>query len=189
MIRFVINLKGKRKHRKRTLEKADWQLIVSKYSGLVWQTSYRLLGNYTDTCDCFQDTFVCAFEVSGRQKIRNYGGLLARIATSRSIDMLRKRNGKLRKTTDAEQIEVTAAPNPGPFEQIQSNELGEKLREAISRLPSRDAEAFCMRYLNDMSQKEIAGQLGITNNAAGVLVHRAKMKLQQILESYNNGGR
>lgn len=170
------------------MENADWQLIVSQYAGLVWQTSYRLVGNYTDAWDCFQDTFVCAFEVSGRQKIRNYGGLLTRIATSRSIDMLRKRNGRERKTMDAEQIEVTAAPNPGPFQLIQSNELGEKLREAISQLPSRDAEAFCMRYLNDMSQKEIGGQLGITETAAGVLVHRAKMKLQQILESYTNGG-
>jgi RNA polymerase sigma-70 factor (ECF subfamily) len=170
------------------LEKADWQMIVSKYSGLVWQTSYRLLGNYTDTCDCFQDTFVCAFEVSSRQKIRNMGGLLTRIATSRSIDMLRKRNGKLRKTADAEQIEVLPSPNAGPVQQIQSNELGEKLKAAIMELPQQQAEAFCMRYLNDMSQKEIAGQLGITDNAAGVIVHRAKLKLQQILGSYNNGG-
>ena len=72
--------------------------------------------------------------------------------------------------------------------QIQSKELCEKLREALIKLPCRQAEAFCMRYLNDMSQKEIASQLGITNNAAGVLVHRARLKLQQILESYNNGG-
>lgn len=50
------------------MEKADWQVIVPKYAGLVWQTSFRLVGNYTDACDCFQDTFVCAFEVSSRSK-------------------------------------------------------------------------------------------------------------------------
>ncbi len=170
------------------MENADWQLIVSKYSGLVWQTSYRLVGNYTDACDCFQDTFVCAFEVSNSQRIRNYGGLLTRIATCRAIDVLRKRNGKERKTADAEQIEVTAAPNPGPLERIQADELGEKFRKAILKLPDQQAEAFCMRYLNDMSQKEIAGELGVTETAAGVLAHRAKMKLQEILESYKNGG-
>ncbi len=170
------------------MKNADWQLIVSQYAGLVWQTSYRLVGNYTDTCDCFQDTFVCAFEVSGRQKIRNYGGLLTRIATSRAIDMLRKRNGRGQKTTNAEQIEVLPASNPGPLQQIQNGELGEKLRQALAKLPNQQAEAFCMRYLNDMSQKEIAGEIGVTETTAGVLVHRAKMKLQEILESYKNGG-
>lgn len=170
------------------MEKAYWQVIVTRYADLVWQTSYRLVGNYTDACDCFQDTFICVFEVSSRQKIRNFPGLLTRIATSRAIDILRRRCSRLRTSAEPQQMEALPAPNPGPAQQIQSKELCEKLREALIKLPCRQAEAFCMRYLNDMSQKEIASQLGITNNAAGVLVHRARLKLQQILESYNNGG-
>ena len=170
------------------MKKTDWQAIVSKYAGLVWQTSYRLVGNYTDACDYFQETYICAFDISKRQQIRNPGGLLTRIATSRAIDILRQRLCKLRNYADTEKIEALAAPNPGPAQQIQSKELGEKLREALMQLPSQQAEAFCMRYLNDMSQKQIAGQLGITNNAAGILVYRARLKLQQILESYNKGG-
>lgn len=56
------------------------------------------------------------------------------------------------------------------------------LRESLSRLPSREAEAFCMRYLSEMSYRQIADQLGINTNAAGVMIHRAKTKLKESFE-------
>ena len=169
------------------MQKDDWQSIVPKYANLVWQTCYRLVGNHTDACDCFQDTFICAFEMSNHHRIRNLPGLLTCIATRRALDTLRSRYGKKHTYEDSELMEVLPTQHPGPAQQVQSNELGEKLHKALTELPVQQAESFCMRYLNDMSQKEIAGQLGITNSAAGVLVHRARLKLQQILESCSKG--
>ena len=76
----------------------DWQLIIKKYASVVWQTAYRLLGNDADAADCFQETFVSALEVSQRQRVRNFSALLARLATARAIDQLRRRfrNSKAR---------------------------------------------------------------------------------------------
>jgi RNA polymerase sigma factor (sigma-70 family) len=39
-----------------------------------------------------------------------------------------------------------------------------------------------MRYLNDMSYRQIAKELGIKTNAAGVLLHRARTKLRKSLQ-------
>jgi len=39
-----------------------------------------------------------------------------------------------------------------------------------------------MRYLNDMSYRQIAKALGIKTNAAGVLLHRAREKLRESFE-------
>jgi RNA polymerase sigma factor (sigma-70 family) len=39
-----------------------------------------------------------------------------------------------------------------------------------------------MRYLNDMSYRQIAKELGIKTSAAGVLLHRARAKLRKSFE-------
>jgi RNA polymerase sigma factor (sigma-70 family) len=169
------------------LQKDDWQSIVPQYANLVWQTCYRLVKNHADACDCFQDTFLCAFEMSNHHHIRNMPGLLACIATRRSLDALRSRYGKKQVYEGSEHIEALEAPNPGPSMQAQANELVERLQKALTQIGPEQAESFCMRYLSDMSQKEIAKELGIKKSAAGVLVHRARLKLQQKLGSNSNG--
>jgi RNA polymerase sigma factor (sigma-70 family) len=56
------------------------------------------------------------------------------------------------------------------------------LRELLAQLPPREAQAFCLRYVNDMSYRQIARTLGLGTGAAGVLLHRAKTKLRQSFE-------
>lgn len=160
----------------------DWQLIVNKHGPVVWQTAYRLVGNAADSADCFQETFVSALEVSRRQRVRNFSALLVRLATARAIDRLRQRSRQPRLSTDAANVAAVASNNPGPFQEVQRRELAEKLREALCQLPLQEAEVFCLRYLSDMSYRQIAKELGIKTNTAGVLLHRARTKLRELIE-------
>ena len=72
--------------------------------------------------------------------------------------------------------------NPGPVKLAQQQELVARLRESLTKLPPAEAQVFCMRYLNDMSYRQIAKALGIKTNAAGVLLHRARAKLREYFE-------
>ncbi len=157
----------------------DWQRIIEKHGPAVWQTAYRLLGNRTDAADCFQETFICALELSQRQRIRSFSALLRRLATTRAIDRLRRRFR--RSHCEAVSTAVTS-PNPGPAQMAQQRELIVRLRTALTQLPSQEAQVFCMRYLNDMSYRQIAKALDIKTGAAGVLLHRARAKLRQSFE-------
>ncbi len=155
---------------------------MKEHGPIVWQTAYRLLGNYADAADCFQETFVCALEVSRRQRVRNFAGLLARLATARAIDQLRQR---LRQShAGAEPTDWSAVPsrNPDPAQQLQTQELAANLRKAIALLPQLQAQVFCLRHLNGMSYRLIARQLGITTSTAGVSLHRARANLRRLLE-------
>ena len=49
-----------------------------------------------------------------------------------------------------------------------------QLQKALVQLPVQEAKVFCMRYLNDMSYRQIAKELDIKTNAVGVLLYRAK---------------
>ena len=156
----------------------DWQSIVEKHGKLVWQIAYRLLNNDADAADCFQETFVSAFGFSQRRRVRNFRALLARLATIRAIDLLRKRirNTQLQLNTDVPDT------NAGPSQQAQGHELANRLRKALVQLPSSQAQIFCLRHLNDFSYRQIAKELGIKINTVGVELHRARLKLRRLLQ-------
>jgi len=165
------------------LQAIDWPLILEKYGPGVWQTVYRFLGNEADAADCFQETFLCVLEVSRRQRVRNFSALLARVATSRAINRLRQRTRQSQRNGDPAHLVLAAGSNPGPSRQAEGRELAAKLRQALAELPPQEAEAFCLRHFSDMSYRQIAKELGIKTNAAGMLLHRARTKLRNILES------
>jgi len=160
----------------------DWQSIINRHGPAVWQTAYRLLDNHADAADCFQETFISALEVSRRQRVRNFSALLARLATSRAIDQLRQRSRHCDVCTDTADLAAISSANPGPAQQAQARELATKLRKALAHLPPQEAQVFCLRCLNDMSYRQIAKTLGIKSKTAGVLLHRARMKLRDFLE-------
>jgi len=74
---------------------------------------------------------------------------------------------------------VTTAPDP--HAQAEAAELAAALRWALARIPPQAAEAFCLHELEGWSYQEIGSHLSLTSNAVGVLLHRARQKLQKIL--------
>lgn len=160
----------------------DWQVIIEEHGQNVWWTAYRLLGNRADAADCFQETFVSALKFCRRQRVRNFSALLTRLATARAIDQLRRRFRRANFESGLAELPDVQNANPGPAQAAQQQELTDSLRELLSELPPHEAQAFCLRYLNDMSYRQIADELGVTTNAAGVLLHRARAKLKESFE-------
>lgn len=160
----------------------DWQLIIEEHGPAVWRTAYRLLGNHADAADCFQETFVCALEFSRRQRVRDFSALLARLATTRAIDRLRRRSRRPDANPDPAELATVASANPSPLQQVQHRELAASLRRSLAQLPAQEAQVFCLRYLSDMSYRQIGKELGLGTAAAGVLLHRARAKLRGSLQ-------
>jgi RNA polymerase sigma-70 factor (ECF subfamily) len=161
---------------------SDWQGIVARHSDIVWRTAYRLLGDYHEAADCFQETFLGALEFSRRQRVRSWPALLTRLTTCRALDRLRHR---LRQSARHEHVpDWSGVPsgNPSPAQEVQGAELAARLRRALAQLPPKQGEVFSLRYVSELSYGQIAGQLGITKSAAGVLLHRARRHLRQLLE-------
>ena len=159
----------------------DWETILQEQRDSVWQTAYRLLGNSADAADCLQETFVSALHVSRRQRVRNWPALLQRLATTRALDQLRRRARRSRQRVDMADWAEVADPAAGPARDAQTREQAAQLRRALADLSAQQAEVFCLRFINDMSYREIARELGIKINAVGVLLHRARATLRERL--------
>ncbi len=151
----------------------DWAEIIEREGGAVWRTAYRLLGDRADADECFQEAFLAALEVARRQPVRDWGALLRHLASSRAIDRLRRR---YRRGTRPPVVdwEALPCPTPEPSRAAEDAELSESLRAALAALPSRQAEVFCLHYLEDLSYREVADHLGISIVSVGVLLHRAR---------------
>lgn len=158
----------------------DWQAIVTEHGPAVWQTAYRLLGNRSDAADCFQETFLAAFEFSRHQPVRHIPGLLVRLATTRAIDRLRQRTRQEQYRASASET-ASSSGACDPVNEAEVRELSHRLRQALAELPPREAKAFCLRYFSELSYREVARELNVGTGAAGVLLHRAKARLREIL--------
>jgi RNA polymerase sigma-70 factor, ECF subfamily len=158
----------------------DWQEILSRDGRAVWQAAYRYLGNRADADECFQEAFLAALEFSRRNEVRHWRALLERLVTARAVDRLRRRR---RQPARQQAADWDTLPDhaPTPHQSAEDAELSERLRTALGRLPSRQAEAFCLHCLEGWSYQEVAGQLAVSIDSVGVLVHRARKRLRQLL--------
>jgi len=164
---------------------ADWlSALVDQYGRMVLTTAYRILGRREEAEDVLQDVFLKLLGTGNRRAgggIRDWGAFLRTMASRSAIDRLR------RKRKEGRDLALARGNMPSP----QANDPGRivsrqgqasDLRQAIAELPARDAEVFSLRYLDDLSYDQIAAQMRLSVNQVGVILHRARRRLREILD-------
>jgi RNA polymerase sigma-70 factor (ECF subfamily) len=71
-----------------------------------------------------------------------------------------------------------------PLSELIGRELEDKIRTEIEKLPEQCREIFFMSRFEDLSHKEIAEKLGISENTVKVQIYRALIKLRTGLKDY-----
>ncbi|MEN6365640.1 MAG: sigma-70 family RNA polymerase sigma factor [Thermoguttaceae bacterium] len=161
---------------------ADWETVVSQHAAAVRRTVYRLVGNHADAWDCVQETFLEAVKIDRREPVRNWSALLRHLAIARALDLLRRRSReRSRHSPEADTAEVVSRA-PSPAGHAEANELADRLRAAVGRLPRRQAEVFCLICFEQITSEEVAERLGISPTAARKLLSRARGRLQRLLK-------
>jgi RNA polymerase sigma-70 factor (ECF subfamily) len=162
----------------------DWEGIVRNHGAMVWRTLFRLLGCRSDVEETFQETFLAALEAARWRKIANMSGFLQTLATRKAMDCLRRKYQVL-EATDSAAVEAIAGASPSPEE----FELSGELQRALVRIPAKQAEMICLHALSGWSYQEIGEQLGMSSTAVGVMIHRGKQRLREILEPWQSARR
>ena len=158
----------------------DWDEILTRDGPAVWRTAYRIVGNRADADECVQEAFLAALEISRQGPVQHWRALLQRLAATRAVDRLRSRLRRGRHETLAD-CDALSGPAPLPSKSVEDAELSAQLRQAIALIPTKQAEAFCLHALDGWSYREIAQHMDATTDSVGVLVHRARMRLRQLM--------
>ena len=157
----------------------DWAMVVREHGAMVWRTATRLLSDDGEAADCFQDTFVEAAQLAQRSPVWNWPALLKRIATVRALDRLRRRQRDRQRLASAVDPALLSTDDANPGHGLEVAEELARMREVLRSLPPREAEVVCLRYLEELTYEEIAGVLGLTVNAVGVLLHKGRRRLRE----------
>ena len=72
-------------------------------------------------------------------------------------------------------------PAPTPEEEAAANEISWIVRDALGRLERRHCRVLELRFVSDLSYREIADAMGITSSNAGVRINRALARLKAAL--------
>ncbi len=159
----------------------DWKSLVRQHGQLVWRTVFRLVGNDADALDCFQETFLEAIKVDRKETVRVWPAMLRHLATVRALDLLRTRYRQHDRIDPLFDPDSTVDKHPDPGQLAEAGELAEQLRKALTELPDQQAELFCLCRLDELSYQEAAARLGLEINTVGVLLHRARKRLKELL--------
>ena len=99
-----------------------------------------------------------------------------------------QRKDKPRRSRQQPLLEVQAVVTEGcdSAEQAQHRETVEQLYQAIHQLPKTDA-ALVLLYLDELSYREMAEVLGISESNVGVKLSRAKKALSELMKGESYG--
>jgi RNA polymerase sigma-70 factor (ECF subfamily) len=165
----------------------DWPRLVREEGPRVWRIAYGLLGNHADAADCVQETFAKALDVSRREAVTSWSGLLSRVATMEGLARLRQRYREKDRFEGLAGVPEISSPQESPVEHAEAVELAQALRQALASLPPQEAAVFSLRCLEDLSYQEIADQLHLGVNTVGVVLQRARARLRELLGAFLPG--
>lgn len=163
--------------------------LVTVYQDRIYNTIIGIVQNAEDAEDVAQEVFIQVYRsihnFKGESKLSTW---LYRIATTRSLDLLRSRKSKKRFGLiqrlfgdSTEPIyEIPDFNHPGV--KLDNKENAAKLFKAISQLPENQKTAFTLHKLEDLSYQEVSTIMNTTVPAVESLMHRARLNLKKILE-------
>ena len=161
----------------------DLEALFREHHGAVYRAAFRITGNAMDAEDVLQTVFTRLLRREEQPDLsETAASYLHRAAVNAALDLMRRRK-RARKVDLDDAGELVDTTDPGPERSRGNTELKARLREAMSALSPRQAEIFALRYLEGVSNIDIARMLGSSQTAIAVLLHRARHRLQKELGS------
>ena len=161
--------------------------LVMLFRQKVINTCYRFLLDKEDAEDISQEVFVEVYHSIkffwSNAKLSTW---IYRIAVTKSLDELRKRNRKKRITSIGKMLHLDEIANwlaggAMPDESIQEEETMKEVMQALNTLPDNQRAAFTLSKIEGYANAEIAEILNVKSSEVEVLVYRAKKKVSNEL--------
>lgn len=160
--------------------------LFTEHYRRVLSAGYRITGNMADAEDVAQTVFL-RLRSGSQPAIENAGSFLYRAAINGALDLLRRRRTAAGESLEAAADLISSAAGASPERVTANKELAQILRQAIGELAPRAAEMFALRYLEDMSNGEIAKLMGTSQAVVAVTLYQSRSKLKKRLTELLRG--
>ena len=156
---------------------AGFSELYERHYEAVFRAALRVTGNPADAEDVLQTVFLRIIARGARgedvEDVALPAAYFRRAAVNAAVDVLRRR--ELR----ADSVYDDSAPHAAVEQPVL---LKERLRRAVAALDSEDATLFLLRYVEGLSNEELAGTFKMEKNNVAVRLHRIRQRLQAEME-------
>ena len=154
--------------------------IVNVYSRQLYWKIHYVVQNHDDTDDVLQNTFIKAWR--GLDNFKGDSAIftwLYRIAYNESITFLKQR----KQMTSIDDEDFVEQANFVADEYFDGDNTQELLMQAVSTLPAKQKQVFCMKYFEDKKYEEISDLVGTSVGARKASYHIAVEKITNFIKS------
>ena len=177
------------------LRAGDWvefARMVDLYSAPIYRLGLKMLGSPQDAEDVLQNTFLSALthlsNFEGRSSISTW---LYRIASNEALMLIRRKKPAFNledlQTDDSDEgamPEIFVDWSVLPERELLTGESKQAIDDAIQKLPETLRMVFVLRDIEDISIKETAEILNLTETNVKTRLLRARMFLREQLSAY-----
>jgi RNA polymerase sigma-70 factor (ECF subfamily) len=159
-----------------------FEALVSATYMDAYTLAYRLTGDEEDARDVVQEAYLRAYR--GLKRFRGdaqFTTWLYRITANCASTLLSKRAKHRHDLLDDDDPVADTSPQGDPELSADRGATREHLKEALAELPPRLRAVVVLRDVYDLPHEAIAAELGISESAAKVRLHRARRKLRERL--------
>jgi RNA polymerase sigma-70 factor (ECF subfamily) len=175
-----------------------FELLLQRHRQSVYEFVLRSVGfhNAAQAEDLTQETFLRVVKQASTYEPKSkFTTWLFTLARNLCIDASRRRKHRKTQSLDAQDeeghslLDRTADKGLAVDREAVSRELRARLERAIDELPEDQREVFLMREAADLSFKEIAEVIGISENTVKSRMRYALEKLRVSLDEYQDMAR
>ena len=151
-----------------------WTKLVGRYQQRVYNYALRMIGHPDDALDLMQEVFVGVLRnLPGYRGDGAFAAWLFRIAAYRCTDHLRRRRV-------AVPLDEAAWDGvDGTADCTSPTDANRSITRALAELPVAQRHVVELKFLQEFTFDDIAGQLGISPNTAKTRLYGALRKLRQ----------
>ena len=162
-------------------DRGAFGLLASRHRDLAFGVAQRLLGDPQAAEDAVQEAVVVAMVSLARlQRRERFGAWLCGITVNIARRWIRDQRRSTRLRFDLASDEIPD-PGLGPEERALLDDLAVRVRDAVAHLAPGQREAVLGFYLDGLTLREVAQELGISAGAVKARLHEARSALKPTL--------
>ena len=185
----MMNLDDSLLQRAATGDMDAFEELILGYEKLIYNITYRMLGNAEDARDASQEVLIKIYKNLGKcTSIKAFKSWVYTVANNTCIDEIRKRKNKpfeslnkLIQTEDGDIQQQLPADDPTPEERFLEQERREILQQAICQLSPEHRTLIVLRDIQGLHYEELANATGTSLGTVKSRLSRARTQLCQII--------
>jgi RNA polymerase sigma-70 factor (ECF subfamily) len=160
---------------------AEMKYELANLGGGAHALAYQMLGNAEDAADAVHDAFAtvlakpAAYDL-GKGPLKPW---FLRVVRNRCLDLLRRRR------PNDESVDTLVDGSATPEEAAEIDQRDQALKRALAEISSDQRQIVILRDYLDLSYAEIAKVLGVASGTVMSKLHRARLSLREVLNSYD----